>query len=167
MSYNNQLDMNTTHEIIKITSTILEQNYFTFQNLNYSQVTGLAMGAPFSAILSKVYLQHLEHTKIFNIPTHLNIKGYFRYVVDILLVYDDNKTDIHELQAQFNSLSPTVKFSLEKEIDHHINFLDIKIYNNDNKLSFGIFRKPTATDVIIPTDSCHPLNTNMQPSGSC
>jgi hypothetical protein len=47
-------------------------------------------------------------------------------------------------------------YTLENENEHRINFLDITIHNKDNKLLFSIYRKPTATDVIIPTDSCHP-----------
>jgi hypothetical protein len=163
MSINNQLDANTTHDLMRITSTILEQNYFTFHNNNYSQVTGLAMGAPSSAILSEIYLQHLEHTKIIDILTRHNIMGYFSYVDDILVIYDDGMTDIHAVQKILNNLTPTIKFTLEKETEHRINFLDITIHNTDSKLSFSIYRKPTATDVIIPADSCHPLNTNMQP----
>ena len=69
MSLSNQLDAKTTNELTMITHTVLEQNYFTFRNGNYSQTTGLAMGAPSSAILSEIYLQHLEHTKIIDIIT--------------------------------------------------------------------------------------------------
>jgi hypothetical protein len=155
MSLNNQLDTNITHDVMKIISTILEQNYFTFHNNNYSQISGLAMGAPSSAILSEIYLQHLEHTRIVNILTQHNIRGYFRYVDDILVIYYDDLTDIHEVHKVLNSLSPTIKFTLENENKHRINFLDITAHK-DNKLSFSIYRKPTATD-IIPMDSCHPL----------
>ena len=98
LSHENQLDDKITDELIKITRTIVDQNYFTFQNQNYSQKTGLAMGAPSSAILSEVYLQYLEHTKIIKIITQHNILGYFRYVDDILLIYDENSTDIHEVK---------------------------------------------------------------------
>jgi queuine/archaeosine tRNA-ribosyltransferase len=142
---------------MKNTSTILEQNYFTFHNINYSQITGLAMGAPSSAILSEIYLQHLEHTRNINILTQHNIRGYFRYVDDILVIYEDDLTNIHEVHEKLNRLSPTIKFTLENENEHHINSLDITIHNNDNKLSFSIYRKPTASDVIFPMDSCHPL----------
>ena len=53
MSLGNQLGEKTTKELIKITPTVLEQNYFTFRNENYYQTTGLAMGAPSSAFLLK------------------------------------------------------------------------------------------------------------------
>jgi hypothetical protein len=56
----------------------------------------------------------------------------------------------------FNNLVPTVKFTLEEEQNSKINFLDITITKNHNGLAFEIYRKPTASDIIIPNDSCHP-----------
>jgi len=156
MSLNNQLDAKTIDELIKVTHTVLEQNYFTFRNGNYSQTTGLAMGAPSSSILSEIYLQHLEYTKIVDIITQQNIIRYFRFVDDILVVYNQNSTDIHEVHKALNNLAPTIKFTLENEINGCINFVDFTIQNNGNKLLFNIYRKPTATDIIIPKDSCHP-----------
>jgi hypothetical protein len=150
------LDGKTTHELLKITQTILEQNYFEFQNKCYIQRKGMAMGAPTSAVLSEIYLQNLECNKITKILTDNNILGYFRYVDDILIVYNENHTDIHEVHTSFNNLAPTVRFTIEKETDNKINFLDITISKGENNFSCNIFRKPTATDVIIPNDSCHP-----------
>ena len=46
-------------------------------------------------------------------------------------------------------------FTMEEEVDNRINFLDSTISRVDNTISFNIYRKPTATD-IIPNDSCHP-----------
>jgi len=78
-------------------------------------------------------------------------------VDDILLAYvDDPNNDIHSLLNEFNSLTPKLKFTLEEEQDNHIHFLDITITKNPKGLSFGIYRKPTTTDIVIPRDSCHP-----------
>jgi hypothetical protein len=106
------LDEKTTNELIKITHTIIELNYFEFQNRCYIQNKGLVMGAPTSAILSEIYLQNLECTKIIKILTDNNILGYFRYVDDILIVYNDDFTDIHKVYKTFNSLAPTIKFTM-------------------------------------------------------
>ena len=152
--YENQLDDRITKELIKIIRTVIEQNYFTFQNQKYFQKTGLAMGAPSSAVLSEVYLQHLEHTEIIKIITQHNILGYFRYVDDILMSYDENSTDMHEVHTAYNKLASTIKFTIETE--NNINFLDIAIQNKENGLIFGIHRKSTTTDVIIHKTSCHP-----------
>jgi hypothetical protein len=86
-----------------------------------------------------------------------NIIGYFRYVVDILLVYDENLTDIYKVHDAFNNTAPTIKFTLETETDFNINFIDVSIHNKGNQLTFNIHRKPTTTNVIIPIDSCHPV----------
>jgi len=88
ISCNYQHDSNTIHDLTTITNTVLEQNYFVFQNTSYSQTSGLAMGAPSAAILSEVFLQYLEHTKIVDILVQHNIIGYFRYVDDTLVIYD-------------------------------------------------------------------------------
>jgi hypothetical protein len=45
---------------------------------------------------------------------------------------------------------------MEKETENKINFLDITIQKEENKFSFKIYRKPTTTDSIIPSDSYHP-----------
>jgi hypothetical protein len=66
------------------------------------------------------------------------------------MVYDEMVTDIHEVHVAFNKLAPTITFIIEKETDNNINFLDISIRNKRDNLQFDIYRKPTATDVIIP-----------------
>jgi hypothetical protein len=52
------------------------------------------MGAPTSAILEERYIQHMEHTQIYSILIKKQIVTYFRYIDDILLIYDKNKTNI-------------------------------------------------------------------------
>jgi len=114
------------------------------------------MGAPSSSVLSEMCLQFLENTKIFNILTKPGIEGYFRYVDDILLIYNSHLIDIREILFFFNSLSPSLKFTLELEANNKLDFLDLTLIKTDKNISFNIYRKPTTTDVIIPRDSCHP-----------
>jgi hypothetical protein len=45
---------------------------------------------------------------------------------------------------------------MEKETQNSINYLDMTIIKEHNKLTFNIYRKPTTTDSIIHNDSCHP-----------
>jgi hypothetical protein len=49
----NHIDPNIIEDIIKLTTTITNQNYFQFMNENYVQTEGLAMGAPTSANFQK------------------------------------------------------------------------------------------------------------------
>jgi hypothetical protein len=48
---------------------------------------------------------------------------------------------------------PMMKFTIEKESENMINFLDITVRKEQDKLKFEIYRKHTTTDKIIPFDS--------------
>jgi hypothetical protein len=116
------------------------------------------MGAPASPILSEVYLQFLENTIIYGILQNSKIEGYFRYVDDILLNYNEKSTNIQEVLSSFNNITPDMNFTTEIEQDNKLNFLDITISKTANKLSFNIYRKHTTSDNIILNDSCQPPN---------
>jgi hypothetical protein len=53
-------------------------------------------------------------------------------------------------------MHPKIKFTIEEEVNNKINFLDISIEKTHNELQLGIYRKPTATDLVIHNESCHP-----------
>jgi hypothetical protein len=144
-------------EITKIVYTVLKQNYFDFDNHTFKQIDGLAMGAPTSALFSEIYIQMIEHTKIYKILVVNNICNYLRYVDDIILVYDVTVTDIMTVLNQFNCITTNLQFTAELESNRQLNFLDLAIRREQENFGFNIYRKPTTTDHIIPDDSCHPL----------
>jgi hypothetical protein len=57
---------------------------------------------------------------------------------------------------EFNNIHHKIQFTAEEEIDNQINFLDLSIYRTTDHLQFRIFRKPTATDIMIHNTSCYP-----------
>ena len=153
-------DEKVKHELISLSKVILEQNNFQSENDFYSRESGLAMGSPTSSVFSEIYLQYMECTAICDILVHNNITGYFRYI-DGILVCDKTITDVIEVFGSFNKLMPTMKFTTEKETENKLNFLDITIAKEQDKLTFDIYRKPTTTDSIIPGDSCYPIEHKM------
>jgi hypothetical protein len=114
------------------------------------------MSAPSSAILAEIYLQYIECFSIYDILQKHKIIGYFRYVDDILLVYNEETTNINLTLQEFNKIHPKLIYTIEKEENNKIHFLDIIIQRTENKLTYGIHRKATATDTIIHNESCHP-----------
>jgi hypothetical protein len=117
---------------------------------------GLAMGASTSAILAKVYIQFLEYTEIANILKKYQIVDYHRYVDDILIIYNAQRTNIYDTLDEFNAINPNLKFTIEEQTNFTTNFLDLTITNCNNTLDCSILRKPTATDTIIHNASRHP-----------
>jgi hypothetical protein len=103
------------------------------------------MGAPTSSIFSKIYLQHIKNSKIVDILLELHIIRYFHYVHDNLIVYKNNTTNIMPM-----------KFTMEVEKDNKIKFLSITTSKEEKNIFFNTYRKPTTTDTIISSDSCHP-----------
>jgi hypothetical protein len=143
--------------MVRILTTILDQDFLKFNNKIYQQKEGLPMGAPLSPILSEIYIQNIEQNIIINILQNYKILGYYRYVNDILLVFNQQITNINNTLKQFNEINPKLQFTIEKEKDNVINFLDITITRNPNNVQHGIYRKPTTTDNIIHNTSCHPI----------
>jgi hypothetical protein len=68
----------------------------------------MAVGARTSAILAAVFIQHLEHNKIINILKKRHIIDYYRYVDDILIVYNTHATNIQDTLTDFNTLHPKI-----------------------------------------------------------
>jgi hypothetical protein len=87
---NNEIEKNIQKETVHILETIIEQNYFQFDQEYYKQTGGLAMAAPTSSTPSEIYIQHMEHTQIY--PILIQHKtAYLIYVEDKLIIYDQNK----------------------------------------------------------------------------
>jgi hypothetical protein len=100
------------NDLKNLAKIVLEQNYFQIKNNFYSQERGLAMRSPTSSIFSEMYLQYKENTEIFDTLIRNNIMGYFRYVDDILVVYDKTLTNTDEVLDSFNRIMPTMKFTI-------------------------------------------------------
>jgi hypothetical protein len=75
----------------------------------------------------QVHLRSLENNEVYYLLIKHNVTGYFRYVDVVLIRYDTSKSNIHYILDDFNKLAPKLKFTLEEEINHEINCLDITI----------------------------------------
>jgi len=64
------------------------------------------MSSPTSSVFSEMYLQYMESTEILDTLIGNNIMGYFRYVDNILVLYDKTFTDIDKVLESFNKVMP-------------------------------------------------------------
>ena len=63
------------------------------------------------------------------------------------------------LAAPRNSLNASIKFTVEREQNSKLPFLDLLISRNSSgNLSFAVYRKPSHTGNYLKFDSNHPLN---------
>jgi hemerythrin-like domain-containing protein len=79
----------------------------------------LAMGALSSSILSKIFLQKLEHTHIPLLTEKHKLINYFRYIDNILIIFDTNHTNTQSILNDFNTIHPIIKFTAKLKRNHH------------------------------------------------
>lgn len=132
-------------------TTCMSQNFFQFRGKFYQQKFGLSMGSKLSPYLANIFMSDFEE----RLKTHrLFPRVWLRYVDDVFAVVKEE--NLNELLTLINSQSESIQFTVEKEVNRSIPFLDLRITRTeDNKLSFSIYRKPTHTDRFITAESYH------------
>ena len=121
------------------------------------------MGSPLSGILADIYMNDFENKFLFNIknPFLKNIIAYNRYVDDTAVIFNGTTRQIDSLVTYISKCNKNIKFTAEHEINNSINFLDLNISKNNNKLKFKIYRKPTTTTTTIHANSYHPYSQKI------
>ena len=107
----------------------------------YRQIDGLAMGSPPAPHLANGWMS-THDSKIGE-----GAKIYARYMDDVIRDIKNNQID--EKLQEINSLHPSLKFTYEREVDGTIPFLDMKILNDNGKLSSTWYCKPSDTGLIM------------------
>ena len=153
-SINSNEENNQTISLLKI---IMEQNYFQYNDQYFKPLKGVAMGSPLSGTLAELYLQRIEKEYIKQWIDSGEIYCYKRYVDDIIILYNNNRTQEEQILQGINHIDKNLSFKLTTEHKNSINFLDMTIYRKEKKLEIGIYRKETSTDTTIHYTSNHPL----------
>ena len=136
--------------ILEGLTLILENNNFCFNGKYYKQIKGTAMGtkvAPVYATLTLGYLEKTLHSAVFikfdsNVGQFF-IKNYFRYLDDILIIFDETVMTTSDLDEILNNLDTNLNYKLETSGRSCINFLDVLISTKNELVLTDIFYKPT------------------------
>ena len=142
---NISVDKETFIELAKIAScNVVMSTHDGF----YRQIDGLAMGSAPAPFLANGWLSQFD-PKIKD-----DAKLYFRYMDDI--VREIKTENIDQKLSEINSFHPALKFTIEKETDDSLPFLDMRIIRKDCKLSSTWYSKPTDTGLIMNFHSFAP-----------
>ena len=128
--FNHNANLNITREEFKkLFLFTTSEAHFIFNSKFYNQIDRVAMGSPFSPVLANICMSFHE-SKWLN-EYNLNKRKFcVRYVDDILAAFDNEQDSLKFL----NNRHPNIKFTIEKQSNHSIVFLNVLIsgINNQN-----------------------------------
>lgn len=119
--------------------------------------TGNPIGSPLGSLVSEVFMARFE-TEIFHSNHHLlrHIAFWRRYVDDVFCIWTGPQSDLAESLSFINGFYASIEFTMEIG-GNSLNFLDLTITITEGRFDFGIYRKPTSTDLMIHGTSFCPL----------
>lgn len=124
---------------------------FMYDKRCFKQKDSLAMGSPLSPILAKILMNEIMNSII---PDIITPKFAALYVDDSLWILKKEEVDV--VMENLNKYNPRIKFTIEKEVDGCINFLNLTIKRTKNsKLLMNWYRKSFSSDRLMNYYSKH------------
>ena len=98
------------------------------------------MGSPLSPVLAGLYMEYFETELLPTLPVQPAL--WLRYVDDVFALWPEHQ-NFDVFLDELNRLSPTIKFTVEWEVESQMPFLDLSVFRYNSGFIFGIYRKPT------------------------
>ena len=106
------------------------------------------MGSPLAPALANIFMGFYE-SKCLNEYNLNKPKFYLRYVDDVLAAFDKEQDSLNFLNF-LNKRHPNIKFTIDKQVNHFIAFLDVFISGiNNQNLTLQIYHKSTYTGLFL------------------
>ena len=117
-------------------------SFFIFDGKYCKEKDGVAMVSPLSPTLANVFLCHFEEQWISDCPIYYKPISYRRYVDDTFLLFS---SELHVIKFlnYMNFKLRKIKFTVEREENNSLSFLDIKIFLDNGRFQTSVYRKST------------------------
>ena len=140
-------------DIVDLFRECLTTTYFLWNGEYYQQRDGVAMGSPLSPVIANFYMEKFEDCVLATAPKKPSI--WLRYVDDTFAVWSHGEKELYTFLEHLNSQNKAIQFTMEKECDGKLAFLDVLVKREDSGLGHTVYRKPTHTDLYLNRNSNH------------
>ena len=151
--------------IIEGIKFILENNFFSFDDIIYKQISGTAMGTKMAPTYANLVMAYLENkmydqclVKYGNLFRNYVLKNWKRYLDDCFILWKESMEKLYEFKELINSLNDDIQFTMEFSLQQ-LPFLDILIIKKETMIETDIYFKPTDSKQYLLFTSCHPKHT--------
>ena len=114
------------------------------------------MGPPLGPVLTNLFMGYHKKKWLQEFDKGKGLM-YKRYVDDIFYMFGNEK-DAENLFEFLNCHHKNIKFTLEKESNNFLSFLDILIKNEVNHFSTSVYRKKTSIGLFTQLYSFTPMS---------
>ena len=143
------------HNFRNLLNIATKETFFMFNKKYYKQVDGVAMGSPLGPALANIFMCSFESKWLRDCPNDFKPVFYRRYIDDIFVLF--SSPDLADKFREYlSSKHPNIKFSIEKEEDGCLPFLDINIFRENDKFATKVYRKKTFSGVYTSFKSFIP-----------
>lgn len=137
---------------------LVDANYFVYKSVFYKQIYGMPMGNPLSSVIADITTQRLLISTFNNLTSKPRI--LVKYVDDIFAILPGNMID--PTLIALNSFHGKLKFTVEKEHNNRLAYLDVLVIRDENgKLNTDWYRKSNSSDRLLNYYSNHPKNQKI------
>ena len=151
--HRNAFDNPTNASICNLLHLVLTTNNFEFDNKEFLQVGGTAMGTKLAPSFANLFMGDFEDKFVYTYPKQPFI--WKRFIDDIFLIWTYSEQELNDFIAHLNTSHDTIKFTAEISTIS-IDFLDITVKNTKGSLSTTLFCKPTDIYNYLLYSSEHP-----------
>ena len=146
----------TKRELKQLFNFATSGTHFIFNGSFYDQVDGVSMGSPLGPVLANLFMGYREKKWLQEFDKG-KVLMYKRYVDDIFCMFGNEK-DAEIFFEFLNCRHKNIKFTIEKESNKFLSFLDILIKNEGNRFSTSVYRKKTSIGLFTQFHSFTPMS---------
>ncbi|XP_046404148.1 uncharacterized protein LOC124169549 [Ischnura elegans] len=141
-------------EKVELFRHVFRSTYFKYDGEFYEMTDGLPMGSPLSPAVANFFMEYFEQKAL--AKAHWKPKCFLRSMNHTFIVWPHGDKHLETFLKSMNRQHPKIKFTMEKEKDEKIPFLDVLIHRRgDGTIGHSVYRDPNHSDLDLSGNSHH------------